>query len=185
VRLSGLGVASSACRSPAGNLGPFRMRIVIFTLRPGWAPPCCATKANRQSCAEEPCHCFSFSPYISPCHITLILAASCCLPIVGAMTFADPESPSGRESEAARQVTAPASKDNNALSAAALLARHASYRRAAVAARTAAAEREDTKVQGRAAGNPEGHDHPGPRTYSRYGARRLGPRTAGGKEAAP
>jgi hypothetical protein len=79
------------------------MRIVIFGLRLGLG---IAVSRHRGESAGlggrigSVLFCF---PYISPFHITVLLAVSCRPSTVVAMTFADPQSSSGRESEAHRR----------------------------------------------------------------------------------
>lgn len=96
------------------------MRIVIFGLRLGLGIGVSRHRGESAALGGRIGSVLRCFPYISPCHITLLLAVSCRPSTVGAMTFADPQSSSGRESEAVRQAMALTSKDNNAVSATAV-----------------------------------------------------------------
>ena len=85
------------------------MRIVIFGLRLGLGLGIAVSRHRGETAVlggrtGSVLLCF---PYISPCHITLLLAVSCRPSTVGAMTFADPQSSSGREPEALRREPEP------------------------------------------------------------------------------
>jgi hypothetical protein len=96
------------------------MRIVIFGLRLGLGIGVSRHRGEAAVLGGRIGSVLLCFPHISPCHITLLLAVSCRPSTVGAMTFADPQSSSGLESEAFRQAVALTSKDNNAVSATAL-----------------------------------------------------------------